>query len=120
MSGEQSRSEGVLAAVAILRQNEEMDEYDNRFHLEGVTSILNDVSAFASAGGLREATAWLCLREDIYVSLTTQTAIRTNLVAFHAATWLQGQNDWSWANRMVLLLAELLSVVFVEGANADR
>ncbi|CAK1354187.1 unnamed protein product [Cercospora beticola] len=117
MSGQLSMSEGVLAAVAILRQNEEMDEYDNRFHLEGVTRILNDVSAFASSGGLREATAWLCLREDIYVSLTTQTVLRTSLPPFDGATWIQGDSDSAWTNRMVLLLAKLLSVAFLEVAD---
>lgn len=70
------------------------------------------MSAFASSGGLREATAWLCLREDIYVSLTTQKAIRTNLAPFANATWVQGESDQAWANRMVLLLAKLLSLVF--------
>ncbi|KAI5362001.1 hypothetical protein Slin15195_G056500 [Septoria linicola] len=114
MSSQHSMSEGVLAAVAILRQNEEMDECDNRFHLEGVTRILNDVSAFASSGGLREATAWLCLREDIYVSLTTQTILRTSLPPFESATWIQGVDDYSWTNRMVLLLAKLLSVAFLD------
>ena len=94
-------------------------DFDNRFHLEGVTRILNDVSAFASAGGLGEATAWLCLREDIYVSLVTQTPIRSSLAAFQTATWIQGDNDTAWANRMVLLLAELLSHAFADAARRD-
>ncbi|KAF2160099.1 hypothetical protein M409DRAFT_70637 [Zasmidium cellare ATCC 36951] len=117
VSGQRPVSDGVLAAVAILRQNEEMDEYDNRFHLEGVTQILNDASTFTFAGGLGEATAWLCLREDIYVSLTTQSAIRTNLVPFECATWMKGEGDSCWANRMILLLAKLLSVAFLENAS---
>lgn len=75
--------------------------------------MLNDVSVFASSGGLGEATAWLCLREDIYVSLTTQSPIRTNLAPFANATWTKGDDDFSWANRMVLMLAELLSVAFL-------
>lgn len=96
-----------------------MQEHDNRFHLEGVTQILNDASRFSFAGGLGEATAWLCLREDIYNSLTTQTFIRTNLTPFTNATWIQGESDSSWANRMILLLAELLSVAFLETAEID-
>ncbi|KAK6403354.1 hypothetical protein LTR81_021672 [Elasticomyces elasticus] len=112
MSGSEPITENVLAAVAILRQNEEMDEFDNRFHLEGITRLLNGVSSFALSGGLGEATAWLCLREDIYVSLTMQAPIKTNLESFRHSTWLQGDNDLAWSNRMVLLLAELLHSVF--------
>ena len=74
------------------------------------------MSAFASSGGLREATAWLCLREDIYVSLTSQSPVRTNLAPFQNATWIESASDSAWANQMVLLLAELLSVIFHEQA----
>ena len=80
---------------------------------------MNDVSAFATSGGLGEATAWLCLREDIYVSLVTQTPIRANLAAFQSATCIQGDGDHAWANRMVLLLAELLSHAFTDAAHRD-
>lgn len=89
-------------------------EEDKRFHLEGVTRILDNVSHFSSSGGLGEATAWLCLREEIYISLLTQTAIRSSVAMFEHASWIQGDGDAAWGNRMVLLLAELLTHAFVE------
>lgn len=120
MSGSQTIDDSTLAAVSILRQSEEMDELDNRFHLEGISRILNIVSDFASCGGLGEAAAWLCLREDIYVSLTTQSSIRMALQNFEQSTWLRRDDESSWANRMVLLLAQLLSVVFDETAAQEQ
>lgn len=128
--------EDVLAAVAILRQNEEMDgrddfetqqrsssntsaEDDSRFHLQGVTRLLDQKSHFLQSGGLSEATAWLCLREDIYISLLTRTPIRSSLDMFHKASWLRGDSDAAWTNRMVLLLARLLSCVYAELTDND-
>jgi len=64
------------------------------------------------SGGLGEATAWLCLREEIYVSLLTQKSIRSSLDTFEGASWVQGDSDAAWANRMVLLLAQMLVHVF--------
>ncbi|KAL1962934.1 hypothetical protein VTN77DRAFT_9030 [Rasamsonia byssochlamydoides] len=105
-------SEDVLAAIAILRQYEEMDDYDKRCHLLGTTRILNSVAHFASSGGLGEAAAWLCLREDIYASLVSQQPLRTRLDNFLRSSTFQRTDDVSWANRMVFLLAKVLSCAF--------
>ncbi|CEJ53706.1 hypothetical protein PMG11_00054 [Penicillium brasilianum] len=101
-------TEDVLAAVAILRQHEEMDGEDHQFHLTGTTHILNSVQSFGSSGGLGEAAAWLCLRQDIYVSLTTQRPLRTNLLNFHGSDIFNRNDDFAWSSRMVFLLAKVL------------
>lgn len=116
-----------MAAVAILRQHEEMDSKwnrqplmlkltppgeDNHFHLTGTIHILNTVSTFGSSGGLGEAAAWLCLRQDIYVSLTTERPLRTNLQNFHESSIFQRDNDFAWSSRMVFLLAKVLQSAF--------
>jgi hypothetical protein len=120
-------TEDVLAAVAILRQHEEMDGKslnlyspfdatkahfllgeDHQFHLTGTTHILNSVQSFGSSGGLGEAAAWLCLRQDIYVSLTTQRPLRTNLLNFHGSDIFNRKDDFAWSSRMVFLLAKVL------------
>ncbi|KAI2933774.1 transcriptional regulator family: Fungal Specific TF [Aspergillus niger] len=102
----------VLATVAILRQHEEMEYDDNQFHLTGATRIINSVSSFGSSGGLGEAAAWLCLREDIHVSLISQKPLRTNLESFHHSDIFLRDDDFAWAARMVFLLAKVLKCAF--------
>ncbi|PYI17203.1 hypothetical protein BO99DRAFT_483392 [Aspergillus violaceofuscus CBS 115571] len=107
----------VLATVAILRQHEEMEPDDNQFHLTGTARILNTISSFGSSGGLGEAAAWLCLREDIYISLISQKPLRTNLESFHRSTVFVRNDDFAWASRMVFLLAKVLSCAFNPGGH---
>ncbi|KAF4862716.1 hypothetical protein CGCSCA1_v014674 [Colletotrichum siamense] len=114
MSGGQKITESVLTAVALLRQNEEMDEDDYRFHLEGTSRILNMVPEFSTLGGVAEAACWLCLREDIYVSLTTQTPIKTGLECFPESQSIRRDDDYSWASKSILNLAFLLKRAFCE------
>ncbi|CAI7591695.1 unnamed protein product [Penicillium discolor] len=109
-------TEDILAAVAILRQHEEMDGEDNQFHLTGTTHILNTVSTFGSSGGLGEAAAWLCLRQDIYISLTSQRPLRTNLQSFYQSDVFQRNDDFAWSSKMVFLLANILQGAFTDSA----
>ncbi|GFF43892.1 hypothetical protein IFM51744_05631 [Aspergillus udagawae] len=113
-------TEELLAAIAILRQNEEMDPQDNQFHLTGTTRILNTMSSFGSSGGLGEAAAWLCLREDMYISLTSQSQLRTNLQSFERSDVFSRTDDFAWSNRMVFLLARILSCAFNEESRTRR
>ncbi|PKX95369.1 uncharacterized protein P174DRAFT_386774 [Aspergillus novofumigatus IBT 16806] len=113
-------TEELLAAIAILRQNEEMDPQDNQFHLTGTTRILNTMSSFGSSGGLGEAAAWLCLREDMYISLTSQSPLRTNLQSFERSDVFTRTDDFAWSNRMVFLLARILSCAFNEESRTRR
>ncbi|TDZ13631.1 hypothetical protein Cob_v013186 [Colletotrichum orbiculare MAFF 240422] len=114
MSGGQKITESVLTGVALLRQNEEMDEDDYRFHLEGTSRILTMVPEFSTMGGVAEAACWLCLREDIYISLTTQTPIKTGLDCFPNSRSICRNDDYSWASRSILNLAFLLKRAFCE------
>ncbi|KAJ5703061.1 hypothetical protein N7488_010609 [Penicillium malachiteum] len=116
---EEHITEDILAAVAILRQHEEMDGEDNQFHLTGTTHILNTVSTFGSSGGLGEAAAWLCLRQDIYVSLTTQQPLRTNLENFHDSDIFHRDDDFACSSRMVFLLAKVLQTAFLDSSTVS-
>ncbi|KAJ5645913.1 hypothetical protein N7490_002285 [Penicillium lividum] len=109
-------TEEFLAAVAILRQHEEMDGEDNQFHLTGTTHILNTIATFGSSSGLGEAAAWLCLRQDIYVSLTTQQPLRTNLKNFYGSDIFQRNDDFAWSSRVVFLLAKVLQAAFSDSS----
>ncbi|KAI6867851.1 hypothetical protein KC323_g3309 [Hortaea werneckii] len=95
MSDSSKMSPSVLTAVALLRQNEEMDE-------------------FAALGGVGEAACWLSLREDIYVSLTTQTPIKANIDCFLNSPSIRRSDDYSWASLSILNLAYLLKRAFSE------
>ncbi|OJJ86223.1 uncharacterized protein ASPGLDRAFT_1331273 [Aspergillus glaucus CBS 516.65] len=120
LSGAQEKiTDVILAAVAILREHEEMDWEDNQFHLTGTTHILNSVSSFGSSGGLGEAAAWLCLREDIYVSLTAQKPLRTNLQNFIHSDIFQRDDDFAWGSRMVFLLCKVLKCAFTYEASTE-
>ncbi|KAJ5112745.1 hypothetical protein N7532_000790 [Penicillium argentinense] len=132
-------TEDILAAVAILRQHEEMDGSsigklvkkkganlipsigdDNQFHLTGTTHILNTISTFGSSGGLGEAAAWLCLRQDIYISLTTQQPLRTNLQSFLDSTVFDRDDDFAWSSKMVFLLAKALQGAFCADSDFNK
>ncbi|KAF5656645.1 hypothetical protein FHETE_10901 [Fusarium heterosporum] len=95
--------EETLAAIAILRQYEEMD---------GTSRIVNSMSLFDFNGGLGEAAAWLCLRQDIYVSLTKQRPLRSDLETYVQSDVFSRVDDAAYANKMVFLLARALSCVF--------
>lgn len=69
---------------------------------------------FGSSGGLGEAAAWLCLRQDLYVSLTTQQPLRTNLENFHSSSIFTRTDDFAWSSRMVFLLARVLQNAFAD------
>lgn len=84
--------------------------------MTGTTRILNTVSSFGSSGGLGEAAAWLCLREDIYISLISQRPLRTELHRFSNSDVFHREDDFAWASRMVFLLAKVLKYAF----NYDR
>jgi hypothetical protein len=119
--------EETLAAIAILRQYEEMDGKedplietfkltspadDMEMHLTGISRIVNSMSLFDFNGGLGEAAAWLCLRQDIYVSLTKQRPLRSDLETYLQSDVFRRVDDAAYANKMVFLLARALSCVF--------
>ncbi|KEY77223.1 hypothetical protein BA78_8690 [Aspergillus fumigatus] len=78
------------------------------------------MSSFGSSGGLGEAAAWLCLREDMYISLTSQSPLRTNLQSFERSDVFTRTDDFAWSNRMVFLLARILSCAFNEESRTRR
>ena len=75
------------------------------------------VPDYSTMGGVAEAACWLCLREDIYVSLTTQTPIKTALDCFPNSASILRNDDYSWASQSILNLAILLKSAFCEPRN---
>lgn len=69
---------------------------------------------------LRESTAWLYLRQDIYISLVTQGSPRTNLeefIRFYDAT---EDDDFGWAKKIVLLVARALFVMNYDLPSSEK
>lgn len=93
---------------------------DIRCHLFGTRKILDSVSAFASDGGLREAAAWVSLRQHIYVSLTQQQPLDINLENFlHSAVFNDANStNEAWANRIIFIFATIIDFAFTSHATA--
>ncbi|KAL6918694.1 hypothetical protein FSST1_002720 [Fusarium sambucinum] len=104
--------EETLAAIAILRQYEEMEAEDMEMHLTGTSRIVNSMSEFDFNGGLGEAAAWLCLRQDIYVSLTRLRPLRSNLEKYLQSDIFRRTDDSAYASKMVFLLARSLASIY--------
>lgn len=78
------------------------------------------VPEFSAMGGVGEAACWLCLREDIYISLTTQTSIKTGLDCFPDSVSIRRNDDYSWASKSILNLAFLLKRAFCKPKNLSH
>ncbi|KAK5305197.1 hypothetical protein LTR99_002739 [Exophiala xenobiotica] len=115
----------VVAATVLLRFYEQMSSavigYDQEAHLSGASAFINSESTCVSAGGLREASFWLFLRQDIDVALSQQRLPKLNLDAFSAGLNLQGPAcDHTWANRIVWITAEVLRFLFGPQRSQDK
>jgi hypothetical protein len=87
--------------------------------MQGSTRLLNSSAKFASSGGLGEAACWITLRQEIYISLTTNQPIKTNLEHYERSQAMYRQDHDAWANRVVLIFAKILSVIFQENTRVD-
>ncbi|KAJ0120223.1 hypothetical protein J7T55_001080 [Diaporthe amygdali] len=101
-------TEEVFAAVAILRQYEEMDSEDRGLHLTGTTRIVNSMRGWGFTPGLREASSWLCLRQDIYISMVQESPLKTDLDAFLQSDIYTRSDDTAYAARIVVIVARIL------------
>ncbi|KAM0491409.1 hypothetical protein ACHAP8_010676 [Fusarium lateritium] len=85
---------------------------DMEMHLTGTSRIVNSMSEFDFNGGLGEAAAWLCLRQDIYVSLTRLRPLRSNLEKYLQSDIFRRTDDSAYASKMVFLLARSLASIY--------
>ncbi|KAF5567840.1 hypothetical protein FPANT_14074 [Fusarium pseudoanthophilum] len=78
------------------------------------------MSEFDFNGGLGEAAAWLCLRQDIYVSLTRLRPLRSNLENYLQSDIFRRTDDAAYANRMVFLLARSLGSIYPSDSSTSN
>jgi len=115
----------VVAATVLLRLYEQMSSAitgsDCARHLSGTSAFMNSESTCATAGGIRQASFWIFLRQDIDVALNHQRPLKLNLDAF--APQMDGNvlwDDWAWANRMVWITAEIVAFAFARDKSQSR
>lgn len=65
--------------------------------------------------GLREASSWLCLRQDIYISMVQQSPLKTDLEAFLQSDIYRRDDDMAYAARIVVIVARILLSTAVDG-----
>lgn len=116
-------SDEVVAATVLLRYYEQMSSavtgFDCERHLTGTSAFINSESTCATAGGLRQASCWIFVRQDLDVALSQRQPLRLNLEAYAVGMDLDiPSDDWGWANRIVWITAEV--VVFSFGWDKPR
>lgn len=87
-------------------------DVDERCHLLGTTKLLNSISSFAADGGLRESASWASLRQQIYISLTSQHPLAIDLTTYRNSSAFSGSDDESAANRIIFIFASILTATF--------
>lgn len=115
LSGRQDQmTDDILAAIGILRMDEDMEDFDNGCHLYGAIRILNQNPLLCSSGGLGEAAALLCLRQDMYISLIHQRPLKIRPSGFEQSFSVTREDDIGWTNRVIHLLARILSIIYTD------
>ncbi|KAI8950039.1 hypothetical protein F4801DRAFT_550749 [Xylaria longipes] len=108
--------ENLFAATIILRMLEEMDGsltgQDNYSHLLGIHAFVNAGDQYMAPGSLSAASFWVGLRQEIYIAILTQQRVKLNLDNCIVDRSLEPTEDYTWSNRAIILLADILNACF--------
>ncbi|KAH8167465.1 hypothetical protein CIB48_g781 [Xylaria polymorpha] len=108
--------ENLFAATIILRMLEEMDGsltgQDNYSHLLGIHAFVNAGDQYMAPGSLSAASFWVGLRQEIYIAILTQQRVKLNLNGCIVDRSLEPADDYTWSNRAIILLADILNACF--------
>ncbi len=118
--------ETLFAATVILRAFEETSESkmgsEPERHLTGTSVFANAQLDFQTWGGLGHNAFWIYVRQCIYMSLLTQTQLKVDLKGWEEQLsfdlGFDETNDCTWAQRMIWIVAEVVSCCF-GNSNAD-
>ncbi|THZ84532.1 hypothetical protein D6C84_04088 [Aureobasidium pullulans] len=117
---EETYDETHLVTVAILRHYEELgNDDDHRTHLLGTVRLLRTVSKFSLSGGLGETASWWILRQDIYVALVHKQPLSVDLSTYDQASAFDLEDDGSYSNMVVLLVARILQLLHSPSHSTD-
>ena len=112
--------ETLFAATVILRAFEETTEStmgsEPERHLTGTAVFANAQLDFQTWGGLGHNAFWIYVRQCIYMSLLTQTQLKVDLEGWEQRLsfnlGFEETNDCTWAQRMIWIVAEIVSGCF--------
>ncbi|RYP93629.1 hypothetical protein DL770_000261 [Monosporascus sp. CRB-9-2] len=110
--------ENLFAATIILRMLEEMEGsttgQDYHGHLLGIHAFVNIGDQYMIPGSLSAASFWVGLRQEIYIAVVTQQPVKVNLDHFVVDRSFEPADDYTWSNRAVVHLADVLNFCFGE------
>lgn len=136
--------ETLFAATIVLRVLEEIDllETDLQSHMLGIQIFVNSLfrpstqpsplhpsppsshpplSNSSSQNSLATASFWVGLRQEIYMATILHRSVQINLEHCVVDRSTSPTSDFSWANRAVVLCADVLNCCFgVEGVGLGR
>lgn len=112
--------ETLFAATVILRAFEETSEStmgsEPERHLTGTSVFANAQLEFQTWGGLGHNAFWIYVRQCIYMSLLTQSQLKIDLKGWEERLsfnlGFDETNDCTWAQRMIWIVAEVVSCCF--------
>ncbi|KAI1770643.1 hypothetical protein F4818DRAFT_255674 [Hypoxylon cercidicola] len=108
--------ENMFAATIILRMLEEMDVpttgQDNYSHLLGIHAFVNVGDQYMVPGSLSAASFWVGLRQEIYIAVITQQPVKLSLDHYVVDRSFEATDDYTWSNRAIVLLADVLNFCF--------
>ncbi|KAJ5713221.1 uncharacterized protein N7483_010402 [Penicillium malachiteum] len=113
------QDENLLAASVILRFYEELDVplvgVDDETYLKGTLFFLAAQAKEAvKERGLRNAAFWVGIRQKVHTALITQLPIKLDFSCLTGSIYktVESTDDSTWANRIVLHCAEILSFCY--------
>ncbi|KAI1404254.1 hypothetical protein F4819DRAFT_149777 [Hypoxylon fuscum] len=108
--------ENLFAATIILRMLEEMDVpttgQDTYSHLLGIHAFVNAGDQYMGPGSLSAASFWVGLRQEIYIAVITQQPVKINLDHYVVDRSFEPADDYTWSNRAIVLIADVLNFCF--------
>ncbi|TVY13716.1 hypothetical protein LARI1_G008533 [Lachnellula arida] len=106
--------ENLFAATIILRLLDEMTEPigTTQGHILGTHFLVRARQEPASESSLREACLVVGLRQDIFISFTTQRPLRPLAGYCHIDRSLSAADDWTWAHRIIAHTADILNYCY--------
>src|SRR5262245_52407022 len=89
-----------------------MSGADYEGHLHGIQLFMNTQDQSYIASGLRKASFWIGLRQEIVMAFVNQRPLRLKLDQNFIDRSFSAANDDTWANRIIVHCGEVLSYCF--------
>lgn len=67
-------------------------------------------------GSLSAASFWVGLRQEIYIAVITQQPVKLSLNHFVVDRSFEPADDYTWSNRAIVLIADVLNFCFGENS----